>query len=73
MESTSTSSTARNPATFACLVFHRSSPSSARSFLGEFATTIKGILVRGAFTDGFFAADFARDGATRGASPAIFR
>src|SRR6202042_3357872 len=69
MESTNTSSTARRPATSACLPFHLSSPASASSLLGEFATTIKGIFVRG----GFFAADLARDGATRGASPSILR
>src|ERR1700733_8859734 len=70
MESTSTSSTARSAATSGYLPFHLSSPSRAASFLGEFATTIKGIFVRGG---AFFAADLARDGATRGASPSILR
>src|SRR5580693_3681525 len=69
IESTSTSSTAKSAATWAYLLFHLSRPASASSLMGEFATTIKGIFVRGAF----FAADLARDGATRGASPSILR
>src|SRR5271156_5055593 len=69
MESTSTSSTAKSAATAGYLRFHLSSPAKASSLPGEFATTIKGIFVRGAF----FAADLARDGATRGASPSILR
>ena len=48
MESTSTSSTARCPAASGCLAFQRSSPASAASLSGEFATTMSGIFVRGA-------------------------
>ncbi len=70
MESTSTSSTARSAAASGCLLFHLSRPASASSLLGEFATTIRGIFVRGG---AFLAADLARDGATRGASPSILR
>src|SRR5580658_1210609 len=69
MESTNTSSTARRLAASGYLSFHRSRPASAASLLGEFATTNRGIFVRGAF----LAADLARDGATRGASPSILR
>src|SRR3984957_628774 len=69
IESTSTSSTARRAATGACFPFHLSRPANAASLSGEFATTIKGIFVRGAF----LAADLAREGATRGASPSILR
>ena len=69
IESTSTSSTARNPAAWACLLFHLSRPASAAFLSREFATTTSGILVRG----GFFVAALAREGATRGASPSILR
>src|SRR3984957_7408927 len=65
IESTNTSSTARRLAASGYFCFHRSSPASAASLLGEFATTNKGIFVRGAF--------LARDGATRGASPSVLR
>src|SRR5439155_26965401 len=68
MESTSTSFLARNLATSGYLPFHLSSPASAASLSGEFATTTSGIFVRGGF-----AADLAREGATRGASPSILR
>src|SRR5271154_7022995 len=70
IESTSTSSTASRAAAWAYLLFHLSRPASAASLSGEFATTIKGIFVRGAF---LAAADLAREGATRGASPSILR
>src|SRR5258708_5414180 len=69
MESTSTSSTARSLAASGYLLFHLSRPASAASLSEEFAITRRGIFVRG----GFFAADFAREGATRGASPSILR
>ncbi len=52
MESTSTSSTARRAATSGCLLFHLSRPASAASLLGEFATTINGIFVRGGLLRG---------------------
>src|SRR5579875_1882962 len=68
IESTRTSSGASSAAAAGYLLFHRSSPASAASLLGEFATTISGIFVRG-----FFAADLAREGATRVPSPAILR
>src|SRR5450631_275522 len=70
MESTKTSSTARSAATSGYLLFHLSRPAIASSLLRECATTIKGIFVRGG---AFLAADLARDGATRGASPSILR
>src|SRR5580658_1103081 len=66
--STNTSSTARNPAASAFLFFHFSRPASAACLSGEFATTTSGIFARG-----FFAADLAREGATRGPSPSILR
>src|ERR1700691_1766166 len=69
IESTRTSSTAKRAATWAYLLFHLSRPANAASLSGEFATTIKGIFLRGAF----LAADLAREGATRGASPSILR
>ena len=75
MESTRTSSTPRSPAISGCRSFHLAKPSIADSLLGELAITSSGILVRGAwvadFCRGFLDADFARDGATRGASPVI--
>ena len=43
-------------------------PCRAAALSGEFATMMSGILTRC-----FFAADFAREGATRGASPSILR
>src|SRR5207249_2568588 len=73
MESISTSSTARSVATSGCLLFHLSRPATAASLSGEFATTRSGALVRGFFTVGFFTAERAREGATRGASPSILR
>ena len=51
--------------------FQRSSPASAASLLGEFATTTSGIFARGLRFAG--ARPLARDGATRGASPSILR
>ena len=68
IESTSTSSTASRPAISECFFFHLSKPARAARLSGEFATTMSGI-----FTRGFFAADFARDGATREASPFTLR
>src|ERR1700730_4937591 len=68
MESTSTSSVERKPTISTCLLFHLSRPASAADLSGEFATTMSGI-----FTRGFFIADLARDGATRGASDSILR
>src|SRR5215470_18945164 len=68
IESTSTSSTASNLATLRCFFFHLSKPASAFSLSGELAITNNGI-----FTRGFFGADFAREGATRVASPSILR
>ena len=65
IESTNTSSMARCFAALACLLFQRSSPSSAACLSGELATTIRGIFVLGGF--------LAFDGATRGASPSILR
>ena len=47
MESTSTSSMARNPAAWACLLFHLSRPASAAFLSREFATTTSGIFARG--------------------------
>ena len=73
MESTSTSSAARNPAASAYLLFHLSSPASAAFLSGEFAMTISGIFTRVLLTIDFFVADLARDGATRAASPSILR
>src|SRR4051794_23088772 len=81
MESTSTSSGASNAAASAYFFFHRSSPANAVALLGEFATTITGILTRGFFVISLTAADFpapdfadfARDGATLAPSPSIFR
>ena len=70
IESTSTSSTA------SCaggLGMPRLPALEARErglLVGEFATTSSGIFARGGF---FGAARFARDGATRGASPSILR
>src|SRR5579859_2972832 len=68
MESTSTSSTARSLAASGYLLFHLSRPASAASLSGEFATTTSGILILC-----FLTADLMREGATRGASPSIFR
>src|ERR1043166_5048092 len=68
MESTSTSSADRNPAASLYLIFHRSNPARAAALSGEFATTMSGIFARR-----FFAADLAREGATRGASDSILR
>ena len=52
----------------------RSSPASAASFSGEFATTTSGCFSRGFLgARGFVGAPFARDGATRGPSPSVFR
>jgi len=68
IESTSTSSTARRPAIVACFVLHLSRPARAAALSGEFATTMRGIFVRGFLTD-----DLAREGATRGASDSILR
>ena len=65
--STKISSGASSAATAACFSFHRSRPASAACLSGEFATTISGILIR------FLATDFAREGATLGASLAVFR
>src|SRR5262249_36144553 len=48
--------------------FQRSRPARAAALSGELDTTISGILTRG-----FWAAFFARDGATRGASESILR
>src|SRR5690242_13039182 len=73
MESTSTSFTARSLAASGYLLFHLSRPASAASLSGEFATTKRGIFVRGGFAAAFLAEDLARDGATRGASPSILR
>src|ERR1700736_662945 len=76
MESTSTSSTARRLATSACLLFHLSSPASAASLFGEFATTTSGIFVRGVFEVDLavdVALALAREGATRCGSPSILR
>src|SRR5579862_139230 len=71
IESTKTSSTANKLATSGCSLFQRSSPASAAFLSGEFATTTSGILVRVVFV--FGPTDFAREGATRGASPSILR
>src|SRR5215469_6573386 len=68
MESTRTSSGARNSITLACLAFQRSRPARAVLLSGELATTIKGILIRGCL-----GLDFAREGATLGASDSILR
>src|SRR5215831_11118364 len=68
IESTSTSSVARKDEICAYFAFHLSRPANAAALSGEFATTISGIFIRG-----FFAADLARDGATRGASDSILR
>src|SRR4029077_10193277 len=73
MESTSTSSTARSPATSGYLLFHLSRPASAASLSGECATTTSGILVRCGLFGVFCLADLAREGATRGDSPSILR
>jgi hypothetical protein len=71
IESTSTSSGASFAATSGCRAFQRSSPASASALLGEFAITSSGMRARGAF---FFAPrPFARDGATRAASPSNLR
>src|SRR5262245_23057004 len=67
IESTSISSTESSFATLRYFFFQRSSPASAASLSGEFAMINRGILTR------FFAADFARDGATRVPSPSILR
>ena len=71
MESTRTSSMARSFAISGWPSFHLSKPSIADSLLGELAITSSGILARGVLVADFFTADFARDGATRGASPVI--
>ena len=55
-------------ATSGCLPSISPGLASAASLLGEFATTTRGIFVRGVFFAGF-----AREGATRGASPSILR
>src|SRR5437899_5606871 len=68
IESTNTSSAASRAATSAYFAFHLSRPANAVALSGEFATTTNGI-----FTRDFFTLDFARDGATRGASPSILR
>src|SRR3984957_3671758 len=73
IESTSTSSTASKLAISACLAFHRSRPASAAALSGEFATVISGIFTRDRFVVVFLAADFAREGITRAASPSILR
>ena len=74
MESTKISSTARRSATCACFAFHRSSPARAASLLGEFATTISGILALGVLVCAVFRVpDLAREGATRDPSPSILR
>src|ERR1700683_4895461 len=73
IESTSTSSKASRLAISACLVFHRSRPARAAALSREFATVIKGIFTRGFFNAVFLAADFAREGITRAASPSILR
>jgi hypothetical protein len=49
IESTSTSSAAKNFTTFRCLRFHLSNPASAASLFGEFAITSSGIRTRGDF------------------------
>src|SRR5678810_426002 len=69
MESTNTSSAARRAAIWGCLLFHVSRPASAAALSGELAITMSGIFARG----GFFTADLARDGATRGPSVSILR
>src|SRR5438874_9773317 len=63
MESTRTSSGARNSTAPACRAFHRSRPARAATLSGELAITIKGILTRGVL-----ALDLAREGATLGPS-----
>ena len=86
MESTKMSSAAKKFTTLRCFCFQRSKPASAASLLGELAITSKGIFIRAGFfevadflEDAGFVADVpfapeerAREGATRGASPAIF-
>ncbi len=72
MASTSTSSIARCPAASGWRCFQRSRPASASSLLGEFATVTSGMRARGARSDVPAAAFFAREGATRGASPSAF-
>src|ERR1700733_15564146 len=75
--STRTSSTARCAAASEYFFFHLSRPARAISSLGDFAITRSGILVRDLLADFFaavvFAADFARDGDTRGDSPSALR
>src|SRR6266511_64873 len=73
MESISTSSTARSLFTSGYLLFHLSRPARAASLSGEFAITKSGALVRALFSLVFFTTERAREGATRGASPAILR
>ena len=65
IESTRMSSSARSAAACACPFFHFSNPSRAAFLSEEFATVISGCFSR--------RTDFAREGATRGASPSILR
>ena len=75
IESTSTSSTARSAAASGYFSFHRSKPRQRSLLVGEFATTISGIFDcrASSLLSPLLGRLFAREGATRGASPSILR